>query len=450
MLDGTDFGFNGLAVVPLVKGDLKMDNNQPGLPTACALARSLWITALFALLLPLALQAQTADTKPVPIDAARDTSTSTASRNVYSASGNVRLAAPVRGDFYAAGGRVTVEHPVQGDATLAGGAVTVRAPVGDDLRAAGGDINIESTVGGELYASGGNITLSNAAAVADAVTLYGGNVNIEGKINGPLKVYAQKVVLNGEVARDVEINAEEIELGSRAKLGGALRYSSNALFKTAEGVTIGGKVTRGEAMNGRPDTHQDREWHGQMMGSGSSWVGSVAGFVVLLATSALFLLVFTVFSQRAAQGMRATPWPALAAGLAVLLGTPVLAMLLCITLIGIPLGIALMMLFPLMLLMGWIVGVFSIAQRVQRAIQKEAPTGTRTELIGFFALTLLLVLLLGSVPLIGSLILITILLLGTGACALELYGQVRSGRKPPAPGTSGSGSSTGTAVVGAA
>ncbi len=430
-----------------------MNNTQPGLPTVCALARGLWIPALLVLPLLLPAHAQAPDAKPVTIDAVRDTTTSPAGRNIYIAGGNVRPAAPVKGDLYAAGGRVTVEQAVAGDATLAGGAVTVRAPVGDDLRAAGGDINIESTVGGELFASGGNITLSNAAVVADAVTLYAGNVNIEGKINGPLKVYAQKIVLNGEVTRDVELNAEQIELGSRAKLGGTLRYSSDAQFKTAEGVVIGGAVTRGEAMNGRPDTHRDREWHGQMMGSGSGWAGTIAGtlasFVAMLAAAALFLLVFTGFSRRASTRMLATPWPALAAGVAVLLGTPLLAMLLLITLIGIPLGMVLMMLFPLMLLMGWVVGVFSIAQRVQRAIQKDASSGSSASMIGFFALTLLLLLLLGSVPFIGFLILLAIMLLGTGACALELYRQVRSGHNPPESGASGSGSSTGSPVVAA-
>ncbi len=417
-----------------------MNKAQFNLPVTRAVLRCFWMVAMLALAQLLPAQAQVPDLKPMPTDATRESGASSTGRNVYRAGGNVRLTAPVRGDFYAAGGRVTIEQPVQGDATLAGGAVTVRAPIGEDLRAAGGDIHIESTVGGELYASGGNITLGSSAAVADAVTLYAGNVNIEGKINGPLKIYAQKLVINGEVARDVEINAEEIELGPRAKLGGALRYSSNALFKTAEGVAIGGKVTRGDAINGRPDTHQDREWHGQVMGSGPSWAGGIASFIVLLATSALFLLVFTGFSQRAALRLRVTPWPALAAGLAVLLGTPFLTVLLCITLIGIPLGIALMMLFPLLLLVGWIVGVFSIAQRVQRAIQKDASSTAGTAVIGFFALALLLVLLLGSVPFIGFLILLAIMLLGTGACALELYSQIRSGHKPPASGTSGSGS----------
>ena len=429
-----------------------MNNAQLRLRAGGILPRSLWIASLLVLPLLLPVQAQTPDVKPVPTDVARESSASTERGNVYRAGGNVRSAALVKGDLYAAGGRVTIEHPVQGDAALAGGSVTVRAPIGEDLRAAGGDVNIESTVGGELYASGGNITLGNAAAVADAVTLYAGNVTIEGKINGPLKVYAQKVILNGEVVRDVEINAQEIELGPRAKLGAALRYPSDAQFKTAEGVVIGGAVTRGQAMNGRPDTHHDREWHGQMMGSGSGWEGTIAGtaasFVALLTAAALFLLVFTRFSRHASTRMLATPWPALAAGVAVLLGTPLLAMLLLVTLIGIPLGIVLTMLFPLMLLMGWVVGVFGVAQRVRHAIQKDAPSGSSAAMIGFFALTLLLVLLLGSLPFIGFLILVTILLLGTGACALELYRQVRPDHTPPESGASGSGSSPRTAVVG--
>ena len=164
----------------------------------------------------------------------------------------------------------------------------------------------------------------------------------------------------------------------------------------------------------------------------------------------VFLLVSTGFFRRASDRIMATPWPALAAGTAVLLGTPMLAMLLLITLIGIPLSIALMMLFPLLMLMGWIVGVFSISQRVKRALQNDTPSKQSLSpdkssgaMIGFFALMLLLVLLLGSVPLIGALMLVAIMLLGTGACALELVRQFRSRRSPPGSGASGSGSPTG-------
>ena len=381
------------------------------------------------------------------------TDTSPSTKNIYRAGGDVRLSAPVRGDVYAAGGRVTIEHPVQGDATLAGGSVRVRAAIGDDLRVAGGDVHIENSVGGELYVSGGNITLGSTAEVLDAVTVYAGQATIDGKVKGPLKVYAQKIALNGEVGGNVELNAEEIEIGPKAKLSGALTYPADARFKTAEGAIIGGIITRGQSMNGRPDTHRDREWHGQMMGNRAGWADSVAGavfsLVALLAVAALLLLVFTGFSSRAASTMLAKPWPALAAGTAVFVGTPMLAVLLCITLIGIPLGIALMMLFPLMLLIGWIVGVFGLSQRLQRAVQKYAPSESSAAMMGFFALTLLLVMLIGSLPVVGSLLVATIWLLGTGAFGLELYNHVRSGRKPPAPNAATPGSTSSTAVGGA-
>jgi cytoskeletal protein CcmA (bactofilin family) len=412
-----------------------MNTIQTIVATANVLSHRFYITAILVLPLLSPVHAQAPDAKPTPALSPQQSAGSSSGSNVYRANGNVSLAAPVKGDFYAAGGRVTVDQPVAGDATLAGGSVTVKAAVGDDLRAAGGDVKIESKVGGELYVCAGNITLSNSAVVADAVTLFAGNINIEGKLKGPLKIYARRVVLNAEVAKDVELNAEEIELGPQAKLGAGLRYPVDAQFKTAEGVVIGGAVTRGVAMNGRPDTHHDREWHGQSMGRAAGWAGTIGGavasFVGLLAAAALFLLVFTGFSRRASSTIQATPWPALAAGIAVLLGTPMLAMLLLVTLIGIPLGIALIMIFPLMLLMGWVVGVFGIAQRLQHGFQKGKPSGSRTALIGFFALTLLLVLLVGSIPFIGFFILLAVLLLGLGACALELYRQVRPGHHLP-------------------
>ena len=396
------------------------------------LKKGLYMAALAMLPMLLPVQAQTATTP----EAATATSASPSSKNIYLAGGNVRLLAPVLGDVYAAGGRVTVEHPVQGDATLAGGSVVVRAAIGDDLRVTGGDVHIESSVGGELRASGGNVTLGSTAAVLDAVTVYAGHATVDGKVKGPLTIYAQKVVLNGEVGGNVELNAEEIEIGPKARLGAALSYPADARFKTAEGAVIGGVITRGQAMNGRPDTHRNREWHGQMMesGSGSGWAGSVGGaavsFVLLLAVAALVLLGFTGFSKRAAHSMLTTPWPSLAVGVAVFIGAPMLAVLLCVTLIGIPLGIALMMVFPLMLLIGWIIGVYGLAQRLQRAVQRNSPQHSSAAMMGFFALTLLVVMLIGSVPFVGFFVVAAVWLMGTGACALEFYRQFENRKKP--------------------
>lgn len=350
--------------------------------------------------------------------------TATVSGNIYAAGGSVQPSGAVEGDFTAAGGRVVVDRPVKDDVTLAGGSVVVRAPVGDDVRAVGGDVMVESSVGGEVFVAAGSVTLSKDAQVAKAATLYGGSVVVDGKIDGPLKIYAQKVFLNGQVLGDVRLYAEQIELGPTAKLGGSLHYPASVELKKAEGATIAGAITR--AMQGdNPRSHmRDREWHMGMQGygpmwAGAMWAGSVFTFLALLACAAILVAVFPVFWKQAADILTTSPGQAVAVGLASLLVMPLLAGLLFITVLGIPLGIMLMMLYPALLLAGYLVGVYFIAQRVQEAFRKDAPSSTALS-IGIYALTLVAVMLLVALPFVGPLALVVITILGTGACVLEV------------------------------
>ncbi len=349
-----------------------------------------------------------------------------ATRNVYSAGGQVRPQAPVEGDFVAAGGRVILDQPVRGDAALVGGSVDVRAPVGDDLRVAGGDVSIESTVGGELFAAGGNIRLAKAARVAHAAKAYGASITIDGKVDGPLDASAQKITLNGEVGGDARLVAEQVELGPTARIAGALSYTSGSELKKADGATIGGAVTREQRAAGERDERAERRWQGGRRMT--SWGGSLLGYFALLACAAVFMLVFPVFSQRASDTVQSSPGLALAVGFGALVAVPVLAVLLFITVLGIPLGLTVLALYPLLLLVGYLVGVLFIARLAQAALRKDAPS-TLGWRIGFFALALLLVMLVGRVPFVGGLALGVIAVLGIGACLLDLYRR----RQAPAP-----------------
>ena len=368
--------------------------------------------------------------------ASASASTSTSSRNVYLAGGQVRTATAVEGDLFAAGGRVIVDQPVKGDAALAGGSVDVRAAVGDDLRVAAGSVIIESTVGGELLASAGSITLTSTARVANTASLFAGSVTIDGKIDGPLKVYAQKIVLNGEVIGDAHLAGEQIELGPTAKIGGALSYASAAGLKQASGASIGGATTREARSADRDGDHRgdrrgdrDGDWHMQMGGTGPGWLGWVFGFVALLAFAAVFVLVFPVFAARAPDTLKKSPWLALAVGFGALVAVPLLAVLLFITLLGIPLGIAVMALYPALLMTGYVVGVLFIARRAQTALGKGAP-GSFAMTIGYFSLALLLVLLVAMIPFIGALVSAVVMLLGLGGVVLEVVRRRRAGSSP--------------------
>jgi cytoskeletal protein CcmA (bactofilin family) len=376
-----------------------------------------------------AAQAQTSSERGAA-PAANASTAAASSRNTYLSGSIVRPGRAIEGDFIAAGGKVSSEQPVKGDVMAAGGSVDIRAAVGDDVRVAGGDVSIENTIGGELFASGGNITLSKAVRVAGPAALYGGTVVIDGRIDGPLTVAARTLTVNGELNGETRIRAEQIEVGPTAKISGALGYASRNELKRAEGAVITGAITRmdgGAISRSRDMRHADRDWHWHNHRS-STWVGAIFTFIALLACAAVLLLVFPTFSVNASEKIKTSPWLALAVGFGVIVGVPILAVLLFVTVLGIPLGIIALALYPASLLVGFVAGVLFVARRAQFAMRKEDASGFLS-VIGFFALALLLVMVMSWVPFVGSLVLFVVTVIGVGASILEMYSRRQAG--PP-------------------
>lgn len=361
--------------------------------------------------------------------------------NVHGIGGSVRTDGPVGGDFTAFGGRVDIDHAVAGDAMLAGGSVEVRAAVGDDLRAAGGDVNIAGAIGGEVYAAGGNVRLAEGGSVAGDATLAGGSITIDGKVGGKLRAAAQHIVINGEVVGDARLRAERIALGPRAKIGGVLNYRSRLPLHQAEGAIIGGGAVAAVTLDDEDDRRDG--WRGAHHGRGYGWhdgmphwfgpvgfgsvFGSAFGFVGVFAVAALFVALLPQFSARLVDAIRSSPWRSLGLGLVALVGVPLLAVLLMITLLGIPLGIAVVALYPLLLLLGFVAGVLFVGQRLRAAFRPDA-AATTASTIGFAALALLLLMLVGWVPIVGALALFAVMVAGLGACLLAVVN-----RRQPTP-----------------
>lgn len=354
-------------------------------------------------------------------------------RNAYAAGGDVRTTAPIEGDLIAVGGRIVLEQRVGGDATLAGGAVDVRAPVGDDLRVAGGDITVENAVGGELFAAGGNVVVRAPAVITGPASVHGGSVTLAGRFDGDLRASAQKLTLDGEVKGNVHLAAEAIELGPKAHIDGNLSYASAAEIRKDPAAVVAGTVTR-EAASAAPATRERGR-----AGAPGAVAGGVFSYLAFLACAAVFLLLLPRFSEQAPQRIQASPWLALAIGFGTLGAVPVLAVLLFITLLGIPLGVAVMALYPVLLLGGFLVGVLFLARRLPPALRQPAPT-TFLRLMAYFAGALLLMMLVGRVPFVGALALGILSLAGMGACVLEMYERRRgpgdTGRHEPLPASS--------------
>lgn len=331
-------------------------------------------------------------------------------RNEQVFGSSVRTATTVNGDFSALGGRVVLDRAVADDALLLGGAVDVLAPVGEDLRAVGGDVSVESSVGGDVLAAAGTLRLTNAAQVGGRADLAGGDVLIGGRVVGSLNVRARRLVLNGPVGGDVQASVEELELGSKARVGGGLSYTAST-FTQDPAAVVTGPLQRIERQN----MHEDRR------PALSGWwllMPLSMGLLGVFALAGVMLFVFSRFAVQAAQHIETGPWRTLGLGAVLLLALPVLSLLLFFTLLGIPLGLLIMAMYPPLLLLGWLIGVLYAA----RWLSTHASPANAKGLVvpyGWMAVVGVVLLVVSAVPLVGPMLVTATMAAGLGACVLE-------------------------------
>lgn len=342
-------------------------------------------------------------------------------RNVQAFGSSVRTASAVKGDFMAMGGRVVVDQAVADDALLMGGTVDVRAPVGDDVRAAGGDVSLVSSVGGDLMAAGGNLQLNEAAQVAGRAELAGGEVRVDGRVDGPLNVRARRLVINGPVGGSVQAAVEVLELGPRARVGSGLRHSATTLTQDPAAVVIGA-VERVDRLFDEDrrwgDRHPMHEDGWPAMGGWWLLMPLSMGLLGVLALAGVVLFVFSRFAGQAAHQIEAQPWRALGVGVGLLVALPVLAVLLFFTLLGIPLGLVVMALYPPLLLLGWLIGALFAARWLATHASPAQATGAVVP-YGWMVVAVIALLVVGAVPVVGPLLVSVTMAAGLGACVLE-------------------------------
>jgi cytoskeletal protein CcmA (bactofilin family) len=339
--------------------------------------------------------------------------------NVYVAGGTVDVLADVERDLVAAGGTVNVRQLVRRDATVAGGSVNLSARVGDDVRAAGGTVIVGGEVGGEVVAVGGTVTLAPEAKVEGRAWLAGGTVTAAGRIGRELKVAAASVRIGGEVDGNVKIAARRIDILPTARIKGDLAYTSPTPARIDPGAQILGKVT-----HTRADLAQRATRIGRIV--------FVAARAVLLAgliiCGVILLLLLPGFTVSAARTIGGHPWRSLGLGFLLFFMIPIVAIVLMITIIGIPAGLVVGALYPVTLLLGYLTTAVFLAERGGRLVgpRPELSTGGR---IVALVVVLIVLAIVRLIPFIGWMIAWLAMVIGLGALgqqAFRRWSEVRS------------------------
>jgi hypothetical protein len=331
--------------------------------------------------------------------------------DLYAFGGGVDVGADVNGDLIAGGGLVTISHQVHGDLIVGAGSVVVGGVVEKGVRAAGGSVTIAGRVGRNINIVGGCIIIGPEAVVGGHAQLAGGEVRVAGVIGRKLRVAGAVVVLGGEVAGNVEVVAQEIEVLPSARIRGKLVYWSPRPARIDPQATISGHVT-----------HNLPELPSRIARTGTAIVTvSRASFMAGLTVIAVALfLAFPRFTVRAARTVGSDPLKSLGMGLLLFAAIPVFAILSMITILGIPLGLLIFLGFSVALLLGFVLVAFYLGDVGAQAFMGRR-SGERLVRVAFLILALGILLLARQIPVIGAVLIVVTVILGLGAMSLYVW-----------------------------
>ncbi|MDP9250695.1 MAG: hypothetical protein M3O78_04945, partial [Chloroflexota bacterium] len=313
----------------------------------------------------------------------------------------------VTGDLYLFGGTVTVDGTVDGDLVAMGGQVNLNGSVGGDLIAAGGTVVMDGSVAGDARVAAGQLTVSGK--VAEDLAVAGGEVTIssQGAVGGDLILAAGQATMYGSVAGNIE--------------GSAGTYQRSG--------TVGGSehITRGQA--GQPI---------QPRTAANAIGDAIRHFVVVLLFGALGLWLLPRAVRAAEELTRRRTLRALGVGLlaCVVYVVGAIALVLLIILLAILFGVltlgslaaiaffaGLLALFAatfaLVLVASFIAdGVVGLA--IARLVAPSTGEGRWGE-FGLLAIGSALVVAVTSIPAVGWIFKLTVILVGLGAVVLASW-----------------------------
>jgi hypothetical protein len=327
--------------------------------------------------------------------------------DIYFAGNTVTVEGIINGDLVAAGSEIRVTGTINGGIIAAGGFIIIDGNVTNDLRAAGGTIDIRGNIEDNVLVFGGNFILEKGARIARDLTIGVGNARIDGTVNGNINGQASDMQMSGTTQGNVTIEIENnMRILPGAKIGGNLEYSSSKSQEIAGNIT--GKTTYKEMQ--------------KKTESGIS--GEIAGYLWLLLIGILSLIFAPVISQNISDRISLYPLKSLLWGILILVVTPVIAILLLITIIGIPVSLILLAVYIIEIYVSRIFIGLWVGQYVLKKLNREI----RYKPI-ILAIGLLFVFIGINLPILGIFIHFIIIILGLGAIVLTEYDAYKKFRE---------------------
>jgi len=350
-------------------------------------------------------------------------------------SASVRSEETIKGDIFLLGDRVKVDGTVEGDVFLFGHDVTVNGHVEGDvigfaqtlqvdgkvdgnIRAFTNTMTIRGTVAKNVLTFDERVNLESAGKIGGSLTVFVENLSLEGSLGRDLLVFAKHVTISGKVGRGIREKGAGLTITSSAEVGGPIHYEGDTPAEISPSAKLASPVEFKKLEHKRE--YQDAHYY--------VWR------VIWTAAFILFGMVLVLLAPRfARETINAAELYGAPIGLGILVffGVPIAAVIACVTVVGMPLGIFTLGFWLLML---------CCAELIVGAVVGNWILGRATDtwgMIGRMALGFVIVRIiytpLAQMHVLGLLVGLGIWMWGMGAISLAIYRRFQPAIVPGMP-----------------
>jgi cytoskeletal protein CcmA (bactofilin family) len=326
----------------------------------------------------------------------------------------VRVDGTVDGDVFAFGHDVTIGGHVKGDVIAGTHLLEINGQVDGNIRSAGNTLTIRGTVAKNVSTFDEVVNLESNGKVGGSLTIFVESLNLDGTLGRDLLIFAKHLSLNGKVNGGIHMKGDTLTINSSAQVAGPIYFEGNKEPEVSPQAKLASPV----------DYHKPEHKPEYLRGHYYVWQ------LIWLAAFVLFgLVLFQLMPRFAADAVASAERYGASFGLGVLVffGVPIAAVIACVTVVGLFVGLASFFV--------WYAALY-FAQIIVGAVVGQWLMGRTREiwpLIGRMVVGLILVRLATMIPIVGGWIKFGVILWGLGAISLALYDRFQPTLASTAP-----------------
>ncbi len=312
----------------------------------------------------------------------------------------------VDGDLIVMSQYLTVNGHVKGDILGFGQEIRINGPVDGNVRLWCQAVSLNSTVAKNVMVWSQAVELDTKAKVGGTMTVGTQVAQLNGEVDGDVLVAAEVVGINGSMGHDISIHADRFNIGPTAEVKGQSKYEGRSAAEVSPGAKLASPLVFTYAKRG-PNYSQGAYYYHRLW----LWGASFLLALVIIFVAPTFFFDVTQACKRIA--------PAMGFGALFLFATPIAAIIVCATIVGLSVGIPVLLLYAIAVYSAKIFVGAWLGEKILGASLGIGPA------IGRVALGLLILRGIGMIPFVGGLVgLFIVPIWGLGAIVLVLHRRI--------------------------